>query len=127
MIKYLRGLHASWVLLFTYAAFFVLLVISRNHQFWNQRKASSLLVQMVPKANERQTVFTDLYKAELEEKITILRLSYSKDDNNNNNVKEIIAGVKKDDSLLNASEKYISTISEVALFKKLQEVTAIKN
>ena len=128
MRKNIRALNASRVLLFTYAAFFILLVISRNHEFWNQRKASSLLVEMVPKASERQTVFTDLYNRQLQQEIALLRLSYSGVDQNNLvNLKEIISRLKSDHSLLIGSEKYISGNDEHELFKRLEKVFAIKN
>lgn len=128
MRKNIRALNAPRVLLFTYAAFFILLVISRNHEFWNQRKASSLLVEMVPKASERQAVFTDLYNRQLQEEIALLRLSYSGVDQNNHvNLKEIISRLKSDDSLFIGSEKYISGNDEHELFKRLEKVYTIKN
>ena len=128
MRNYIRGLNTSWVLLFTYAVFFILLVISRNHEFWQQRKASSLLVEIVPKANERQSVFTDLYNHTLKQEIALLRLSYSPvDRNNDSDLKEVMSQVKSDDSLFIGSEKYISGTDEQELFKRLEKVNAIKN
>ncbi len=127
MRKYIRGLNSTWLLLFTYGAFFILLVISRNHEFWNQRKASSLLVEIAPKANERQTVFTDLYNRQLKQEIALLKLSYSHDDDKNHaDVNEIISRVKSDDSLFIASEKYISRSDEHQLFKSLEQLYSRK-
>jgi len=77
MKKDFPGVTTAWVLMLTYSAFFVLLVISRNQQFWNQRKASAALVEIVPKANERQSVFFDLYKGNLSEQTALLKLSHS--------------------------------------------------
>src|SRR5690242_9775673 len=120
MRKYIRGLNTSWVLLFTYAAFFILLVISRNHQFWNQRKASSLLVKTVQQAHERQKIFSDLYNAELEQEMAFSKLTYSYADYTTGDLKAIMSLVKNDDSLFAASEKYISGNDEHELFERLK-------
>lgn len=127
MRKYIRSLRTSRLLLFTYGAFFILLVISRNCEFWNQRKASSLLVEIVPKANERQTAFTDLYNRQQKQEVALLRLSYGYIERNNNAaLNDLISSVKSDDSLFIGSEKYISGRDERKLFKSLESVYARK-
>ncbi len=127
MKKYLPGITTAGVLLLTYIAFFILLVISRNRQFWNQRKASAAIVQLVPAANRRQSVFTDLYKGNLTEEVSLLKLFYSYPENTNPlDVKRTISQIKANDSLLATSEKLLENNKEHQLFSQLQTVSAAK-
>ena len=125
MKKDFPGVTTAWVLMLTYSAFFVLLVISRNQQFWNQRKASAALVEIVPRANERQSVFFDLYKGNLREQTALLKLSHS-NDKNPGEIKRIILQLKSEDSLFARSEKLIAGTAEQNLFNKLKQVSSTK-
>jgi PAS domain S-box-containing protein len=125
MKKDFPGVTTAWVLMLTYSAFFVLLVISRNQQFWNQRKASAALVEIVPRANERQSVFFDLYKGNLSEQTALLKLSHS-NDKNPGEIKRIILQLKSEDSLFARSEKLIAGTAEQNLFNKLKQVSSTK-
>jgi PAS domain S-box-containing protein len=125
MKKDFPGVTTAWVLMLTYSAFFVILVISRNQQFWNQRKASAALVEIVPKANERQSVFFDLYKGNLREQTALLKLSHS-NDKNPGEIKRIILQLKSEDSLFARSEKLIAGTAEQNLFNKLKQVSSTK-
>lgn len=125
MKKYLPGITTAWIPIFSYSILFILLVISRNQQFWNQRKASSALVELVPRANERQSVFIDLYKANIIQEITLLKLSYS-EYKNHESLKKIISQFKSDDSLFEVSERLISGSKEQQLFNQLKEVTSTR-
>jgi PAS domain S-box-containing protein len=125
MKKDFPGVTTAWVLMLTYSAFFVLLVISRNQQFWNQRKASAALVEIVPRANERQSVFFDLYKGNLKEQTALLKLSHS-NDKNPGEIKRIILQLKSEDSLFARSEKLIAGTAEQNLFNKLKQVSSTK-
>jgi PAS domain S-box-containing protein len=127
MRKYLPGKATAWVPIITYIALFILLVISRNQQFWNQRKASAALVELVPRANQRQSAFTDLYKANLLQEVALLKFSYSYPDNKNpQDLKKIISEIDGEDSLFTASEKLIATNKEHQLFNQLKTVSARK-
>jgi hypothetical protein len=127
MRKCLPGITTSWVLIFSYSTLFILLVILRNQEFWNQRNASAALVEIVPRANERQSVFTDLYKADILQQFAVLKLSYSYPNHKNHeDVKRIISQVKSDDSLFVVSEKQITSKKEHQLFNELKEVSATK-
>ena len=124
MRKVLPRIATAWILLLTYTALFILLVISRNHQFWNQRKASTALVELIPKANERQSIFTDLYKASVDEQMAFLKLSYSGGNYNVKKLITIIPEIKAHDSLLAASEKLIEGSNEMELLKKLKALSS---
>ena len=127
MKKCLPGITTAWVLMFTYSTLFILLVISRNQQFWKQREASSTLVEIISGANVRQSVLTDLYKDEILQEIIVLKLSYTYPYNKNGqDVKTIISQVKSDDSLLVISEKLIAGNKELLLFNQLKAKTATK-
>jgi PAS domain S-box-containing protein len=103
------------------------LVISRNQQFWNQRKASAALVELVPRADLRQSVFTDLYKTSLEQELALLKFSYSYPDNKNpEDIKKAISEIDREDSLFTASAKLLETKKEHQLFAQLKTVTATK-
>ena len=127
MKKCLPGITTAWVLMFTYSTLFILLVISRNQQFWKQREASSTLVEIISGANVRQSVLTDLNKDEILQEIIVLKLSYTYPYNKNGqDVKTIISQVKSDDSLLVISEKLIAGNKELLLFNQLKAKTATK-
>jgi PAS domain S-box-containing protein len=127
MRKFLPGITTAWVPIFTYTVLFILLVISRNQQFWNQRKASAALVELVPRANQRQSVFTDLYKANVAQELAVLKFSYSYPDNKNpEDVKKIISEFDTEDRLFAASQKLIEADQEQELFSQLKTVTATK-
>ena len=127
MKKCLPGITTAWVLMFTYSTLFILLVISRNQQFWKQREASSTLVGIISGANVRQSVLTDLYKDEILQEIIVLKLSYTYPHNKDGqDVKTIISHVKSEDSLLVISEKLIEGNKELQLFNQLKAETATK-
>ncbi|MGN6193961.1 MAG: PAS domain S-box protein [Ginsengibacter sp.] len=127
MRKYLPGITTAWAPVFTYSILFTLLVISRNQQFWNQRKASAALVELVPRADLRQSVFTDLYKTSLGQELALLKFSYSYPDNKNpEDIKKAISEIDREDSLFTASAKLVETKKEHQLFAQLKTVTATK-
>ena len=125
MKKCLPGITTAWIVTLSYSALFILLVISRNQQFWNQRKASAALVEIIPGANERQSVFTDLYKANIMQEMALLKLSHP-EAINSGDLKKIILQFKSDDSLFEVSERLISGSKEQQLFNQLKAVTSTK-
>jgi PAS domain S-box-containing protein len=126
MKKYFPGVTTAWVMVLTYSILFIFLVISRNQQFWKQRKASSELVEIISRANARQSVFTDLYIDEIIQEIALLKLTYSYPQDNRQDLKATISKVKSDDSLFVLSEKLITSNREHQLFSQLKVVTATK-
>jgi PAS domain S-box-containing protein len=117
--------NTSNVLLFTYASLFILLVYSRNQQFWQQRKASSSLVEIVSRANTRQLAFTNLYRANINEEVALLKLTYyGWQDKNQIAITKIRSQIKTDDSLFVESEKSISGSNEQQLFNRLRLISA---
>jgi PAS domain S-box-containing protein len=125
MKKDLPGVSNAWILLLTYSLLFILLVISRNQQFWNQRKASASLVKAVSAANERQVVFTDLYNQNLKQEIRVLKLGYLL--NGNSEINALILPLIGYDSLFEKSEKLLASAEEQQLFNKLKVVSDTKD
>jgi PAS domain S-box-containing protein len=127
MKKYLPGITTTaGILLLTYTALFIVLVILRNQQFWNQRKASAALVQLVPAANERQSVFTGLYKENARQEISLLKLSYSFEIKSPQDVNSVISQINANDSLLITSGKLLQNHKEQQLLRELQALSATK-
>jgi PAS domain S-box-containing protein len=127
MKKLFKGLNNAWMLVLTYGVLFILLVIFRNQQFWNQRKASSTLVELVARANERHTVFTNLYRANINEEMALLKLSYSgKKDKNESELTKINSQIKNDDSLFLQSESFITGSDQQQIFDRLKVVSSRK-
>jgi PAS domain S-box-containing protein len=127
MRKFLPGLSTAWRLALTFSSLFVLLVLSRNHKFWKQRKASSALVEIVSRTNERQSVFTNLYRANINEEDALLKLSYSgHQDKKLSDLTRILSQIKNNDSLFAESEKFIEGSNEQQLFDKLKLIASDK-
>lgn len=124
MKKVIPKIPTAWILLLTYTGLFILLVISRNHQFWNQRKASTSLVELIPRANERQSMLADLYKTSVDEQMAFLKLSYSGSNYNVTRLITIIPEIKNDDSILLASKKLIEGSNEMQLLQKIKAVSS---
>lgn len=115
------------MLLLTYGVLFILLVICRNQQFWNQRKASSMLVEIVASANQRQTLFTDLYNANINEEVALLKLCYTGEgDKNRSELTKIDSQIRNNDSLFRESEKFISGNKQQQIFDRLKVVCSAK-
>lgn len=120
------GVSNAWILLLTYSLLFILLVISRNQQFWNQRKASTALVKAVSSANERQGVFGDLYNQNLKQEIAVLKLDHGAYGNKDTEINVLLLPVNRYDFLFGNAEKLLANAEEQQLFNKLMAISAYK-
>ena len=124
MKKLLPGLSFEWLLLLCYTTVFILLVLLRNSQFWNQREASIELVQIVTKADARQSTFENLYRSGINEETDVLKvLHFAPEDEKGNLLKKIITQTKTNDSLIIESKKKIKDQDELQLFNELKLLT----
>jgi hypothetical protein len=117
MKKRLSRLSSEWLLLFCYTIVFIVLVLLRNSQFWNQREVSIELVQIVTKADDRQSAFEKLYRAGINEETAVLKaLHFAHEDKEGNLLKKIITQTNANDSLITDSKKKIKGQDELKLF-----------
>lgn len=127
MKKTLRSVPSLKVLLLSYTAFFVLLVVVRNFQYWSIKKKSTNLIEVVSKSTQRQSTLSNIHNANLEEQLTILNLlNYPGESNNHNNIDKLISKTKSNDSLLAAFSMTIREPEEQRLFNKLQTIPKTK-
>ena len=124
MKKPLSNLSSEWLLLLCYTAVFILLVLLRNSQFWNQREASIELVRIVTKADDRQSTFENLYRAGVNEETAVLKiLHFAHKSKEENLLKKIITQTNTNDSLIIESNKKIKGQDELQLFNELKLLT----
>ena len=124
MKKPLSNLSSEWLLLLCYTAVFILLVLLRNSQFWNQREASIELVRIVTKADDRQSTFENLYRAGVNEETAVLKtLHFAHENKEGNLLKKIITQTNTNDSLIIESNKKIKGQDELHLFNELKLLT----
>jgi PAS domain S-box-containing protein len=127
MKKALRSVPSLKVLLLSYAALFVLLVVVRNLQYWSIKKKSTNLIEIVSKSNQRQSTLSAIHTANINEQLTISKLLYNpgKSDNQNK-VERLISKTNNNDSLLHSFSMSIREPTEQQLFNKLQALSQTK-
>src|SRR5665647_1861147 len=126
MKKDLQRPSSLWVLLLSYAALFVLLVVLKNVQFWNMRKKSSVLVEAVSKSLFRRSAFTTSYNDNINEQNSVLKLLYSPPSEKNQQVEELISKIKKNDSGLAVNATLVQGTEEQLAAKKLLSLSKLK-
>jgi len=126
MKKTLRSVPSLKVLLLSYGALFVLLVVVRNLQYWSIKKKSTNLIEVVSKSNQRQSTLSSIHTGNMNEQLSILNLLYPDKRNNDNRIETLISKTKSNDSLLVAFSMITREPHEQQLFNKLQ-VIAKKN
>ena len=126
MKKKLQGPSSLWVLILSYTAMFILLVVVKNVQFWNMRKTSSLLVEVVSKSLSRHSAFTTSYDNNINEQNSLLQLLYSPPSEKNQEIKELISKIKNSDSALVLNAKLAKGTEEQLAAKKLLSLSKLK-
>ncbi len=127
MKKDLRSSTAIWVILLCCSALFILLVIVKNVQFWNVRKESSSLVELVSKSAFRQANFANLENSDINEQISVLKLLSNTGKNSNLEIIGIVnSEARKNDSNLSISNEFISTQNEKVIFNRLKSLSKEK-
>jgi len=127
MKKTLRSVPSLKVLLLSYTALFVLLVVVRNFQYWSIKKKSTNLIEVVSKSIQRQSTLSAIHNASINEQLTILNLLYYPDKSNNHNkIEKLISKTKSNDSLFVAFSMTIPGQEEQQLFNKLLAISQIK-
>jgi len=127
MKRDLQSSSALWMILLVHVAIFILLVVIKNIQFWHVRKVSNSLVELVSKSTLRQSNFRNLENSNINEQISVLKLLSISGENKNQEIIGIInSEVKKNDSSLAVSSKFISTQNEKDIFNRLQTISKEK-
>jgi PAS domain S-box-containing protein len=122
MKKTLRSVPSLKVLLLSYGALFVLLVVVRNLQYWSIKKKSTNLIEVVSKSNQRQSTLSSIHTGNMNEQLSILNLLYPDKRNNDNRIEALISKTKSNDSLLVAFSMITREPHEQQLFNKLQAI-----
>ena len=123
MKKRFPKLSSEWLLLLLYFAVFVLLVILRNSQFWNQRQVSLSLVELVAKASHRQGTFNDIYRAELNEEAAVSKLLHRIQEDKGGSLEAVMALTQQNDLSVVQAERLIAGHDEQQLFNQLKSIT----
>ena len=123
MKKRFPKLSSEWLLLLLYFAVFVLLVILRNSQFWNQRQVSLSLVELVAKASHRQVTFNDIYRAELNEEAAVSKLLHRIQEDKGGSLETVMALTQQNDLSVVQAEHLIAGHDEQQLFNQLKSIT----
>jgi PAS domain S-box-containing protein len=123
MKKRFPKLSSEWLLLLLYFAVFVLLVILRNSQFWNQRQVSLSLVELVAKASHRQATFNDIYRAELNEEAAVSKLLHRIQKDKGGSLEAVMALTQQNDLSMVQAERLIAGHDEQQLFNQLKSIT----
>ena len=126
MKKPFRSVPSLKVLLLSYIALFVLLVVVRNFQYWAIKKKSSHLIELVSKSMHRQSILSAIHNAGIDEQLSILDLLYHPHTDSINKLEKLIAKKTSDDSLLVAYSATMPGAEEQRLFNKLQSLSQIK-
>ncbi len=122
----LQSPSSLWVLLLSYAALFILLVVLKNIQFWNMREKSSILVETVSKSLSRRVSFTASYNNNISEQNSVLNLLYSPISEKNKQVEELISKIKTSDSLLAVNASLVQGTKEQSATKELLTLSKFK-
>ncbi len=126
MNKDLRGHSSLWVLLISYSALFVLLVVIKNIQFWNMRTTSSALVETVSKSHIRHSLFSRSYDENISEQNLVLTLLNSSKKEKDQDLQNIYSKIKQVDSILTAGVTLLNTPVEKQLLQKLKSLSVEK-
>ncbi len=124
-----KGLHNSstlWMLLF-YTALFVVLVVTKNTQFWKMSTASSDLVQMVSKSAKSHSLLLALRDAEMNEQYAVLNLVYATGDDQTQATHNLYHQQALTDTLLQHIVLLPQTSKEQKLFTNLQQLSKSKS
>ena len=126
MNKGLQGRSSVWVLLISYSAFFVLLVVIKNIQFWNIRKTSFALIETVSKSHLRDSVFSRSYGENVSEQNLVLTLLNSSKKEKDQDLQNFYSKIKRNDAGLTAGDTLLNTLVERRLFQKLKSLSLEK-
>ena len=116
MNKGLQGRSSVWVLLISYSAFFVLLVVIKNIQFWNMRKTSFALIETVSKSHLRDSFFTKSYGENISAQNLLLTLLNSSKKEKDPDLQNIYSKIKQNGPGLTAGDTLLNTADEKQLF-----------
>jgi PAS domain S-box-containing protein len=126
MKKALRSVPSLKILLLSYAALFVLLVVVRNFQYWSIKNKSTNLIEVASNSTQRQSTLSAIQNANINEQHMILNLLYYPGKSRDKKLEELISKIKSNDSLLVTLSKIIKKPQEQRLFDKLQAIARIK-
>jgi len=126
MNKGLQGRSSVWVLLISYSAFFVLLVVIKNIQFWNMRKTSFALIETVSKSHLRDSFFTKSYGENISAQNLLLTLLNSSKKEKDPDLQNIYSKIKQNGPGLTAGDTLLNTADEKQLFQKLKSLSVEK-
>ncbi len=127
MRKKLHSPSSLLVLLLSYAALFILLVVIKNVKFWNMRKVSSVLIEVVSKSVSRQSAFTNSYNNNINEQNSVLKLLYSPAREKDQQIAELTSKIKRNDTGLALNASLVQGTEEQMAIKKLQSLSKLKN